>query len=144
MKTNKHSRIVNKQEGGRGMEPTFSIAAISKRTGLSYDTIRYYEKIGLLPPAKRKENGQREYNKLDLDRFIFITHLKRTHMPLKEIERYMTWASAQNYESCYSVLYEHKLKIESQMAEMHATLGIMNYKLDHFQDLMKRSGLGGD
>jgi DNA-binding transcriptional MerR regulator len=80
------------------MEPTFSIAEISKRTGLSYDTIRYYEKIGLLPPAKRKENGQREYD-------------------------------AQNYESCYSVLYEHKLNIESQMAEVHATLGIMNYKL---------------
>ncbi|NHN33438.1 MerR family transcriptional regulator [Paenibacillus agricola] len=51
------------------------------------------EKIGLLPPVKRKENGQKEYDKLDLDRFIFITHLKRTNMPLKEIERYMTLAS---------------------------------------------------
>jgi DNA-binding transcriptional MerR regulator len=99
------------------MEPTFSIAEISKKTGLSYDTIRYYEKIGLLPPVKRKENGQKEYEKLHLDCFIFITRLKRTHMPLKEIERYMTLASAQNYESCYSVLNEHKLKIESQLAE---------------------------
>ncbi|WP_171647230.1 MerR family transcriptional regulator [Paenibacillus phytorum] len=126
------------------MESTFSIAEISKRTGLSYDTIRYYEKIGLLPPVKRKENGQKEYDKLHLDRFVFITHLKRTNMPLKEIERYMTLASARNYESCYSVLNEHKLKIESQMAEMHTTLEMMNYKLDHFKDLMKRSGLGGE
>ncbi|OPH50501.1 hypothetical protein BC351_07540 [Paenibacillus ferrarius] len=126
------------------MEPTFSIAEISQRTGLSYDTIRYYEKIGLLPPVKRKENGQKEYDKLHLDRFIFITHLKRTHMPLKEIERYMTLASAQNYESCYSVLQEHKLKVESQMTEMQATLEMMNYKLDHFRDLMKRSGLLGE
>ncbi|NQX69892.1 hypothetical protein HQN90_27540 [Paenibacillus alba] len=65
-------------------------------------------------------------------------------MPLKEIERYMTLASAQNYESCYSVLQEHKLKVQSQMAEMHATLEMMNYKLDHFRDLMKRSGLIGE
>ncbi|MCL6458067.1 MAG: MerR family transcriptional regulator [Gorillibacterium sp.] len=126
------------------MNPTFSIAEVSERTGLSYDTIRYYEKIGLLPPAKRKENGQREYDKLDLDRFTFVTHLKRTHMPLKEIERYMVFSSEQNYEGCYNVLYEQKLKIESEMAEMHATLGIMNYKLDHFQDMIKRSGLGGN
>ncbi|MRN55044.1 MerR family transcriptional regulator [Paenibacillus sp. LC-T2] len=97
------------------MEPTFSIAEISKSTGLSYDTIRYYEKIGLLPPVSRKENGQLEYEKSDLDRLIFITHLKKTNMPLKEIERYMTWASDQNYVSCYNVLYEHKLKIETQM-----------------------------
>jgi DNA-binding transcriptional MerR regulator len=124
------------------MELTFSISEISETTGLSYDTIRYYEKIGLLPPVKRKENGQKEYDKLDLDRFIFITHLKRTNMPLKEIERYMTLAYTQNYESCYSILNEHKLKIELQMVEMHATLEMMNYKLDHFQDLKKHSGFG--
>ncbi len=126
------------------MEPTFSIAEISKSTGLSYDTIRYYEKIGLLPPVNRKENGQLEYEKSDLDRLIFITHLKKTNMPLKEIERYMTWASDQNYVSCYSVLYEHKLKIEAQMKEIQTTLEFMNYKMEHFQDMMKRSGLGGD
>jgi DNA-binding transcriptional MerR regulator len=122
------------------VEPTFTIAEISKRTGLSYDTIRYYEKIGLLPPVKRHENGHKEYDKLHLDRFNFISRLKQTHMPLKEIKRYLALASAQNYESCYSVLNEQKLNIESQIAEMHATLEMVNYKLDHFRDLMKRSG----
>lgn len=123
------------------MEPTFSIAEVSKRTGLSYDTIRYYEKLGMLTPVKRKENGQKEYEQQHLDRFIFITHLKRTHMPLKEIKKYLILAFSQDYENCYSVLYEHKLKIESQIAEMEATLEIMNYKLDHFRELMNRSGL---
>jgi DNA-binding transcriptional MerR regulator len=126
------------------VEPTFTIAEISKRTGLSYDTIRYYEKIGLLPPVKRHENGHKEYDKLHLDRFNFISRLKQTHMPLKEIKRYLALASAHNYESCYSVLNEQKLNIESQIAEMHATLEMVNYKLDHFRDLMKRSGLGGE
>ena len=58
------------------MESTFSIAELSKRTGLSYDTIRYYEKIGLMPPAKRTGNGQRRYDKLDLDRFIFVPRVQ--------------------------------------------------------------------
>ncbi|WP_176707774.1 oxidoreductase [Bacillus sp. FJAT-26390] len=118
------------------MEPTYSIAEISQKSGLTYDTIRYYAKIGLLPPAKRKANGQREYGTIHLERLIFISHLKRTGMPLKEIEHYMTLASAQNYENCYNLLYEHKLNIESQMVAMRATLDVVNYKLDHFNDLM--------
>jgi DNA-binding transcriptional MerR regulator len=126
------------------LDPIFSIGEVAQRTGLSYDTIRYYEKIGLLPRAKRKDNGQRAYSKLDLDRFIFITHLKRTHMPLKDIERYMAMATEQQYESCYEVLHEHKHKIEEQLAEMQATLEMIKYKLNHFQDMLERSGLRGE
>ncbi|MFH5186019.1 MerR family transcriptional regulator [Paenibacillus sp. TAB 01] len=120
------------------MEPTFSIADISSRTGLSYDTIRYYEKIGLLPSPGRKKNGQREYTSSDLDRFTFVTHLKRTHMPLKEIERYIAYSIEQNYEACYSVLHEHKKHLQAQLAEMNETLNIINYKLDNFQGMTKR------
>ncbi|NQX63657.1 MerR family transcriptional regulator [Paenibacillus qinlingensis] len=121
------------------MELTFSIAEISEKSGLSYDTIRYYVKIGLLPPTKRKENGQREYGTIHLERLVFISHLKRTGMPLSEIKHYMSLATVQNYEKCYDVLYKHKLEIESQMV-----LELMNYKLDHFKDLMKKSRLGGE
>ncbi|WP_248761174.1 MerR family transcriptional regulator [Paenibacillus sp. ATY16] len=126
------------------MEPVFSIAEISERSGLSYDTIRYYVKIGLLPPTKRKENGQREYGTVHLERLNFITRIKRTGMPLREIKRYMSLATAKNYESCYDVLYKHKHEIESQMVEIKATLELVNYKLEHFKDLMKKASLGGE
>ncbi|MBP3962954.1 MerR family transcriptional regulator [Paenibacillus lignilyticus] len=126
------------------MEPTFSIAEISDKSGLSYDTIRYYVKIGLLPPTKRKENGQREYGTVHLERLVFISHLKRTGMPLIEIKHYMSLASAKNYESCYDLLYKHKHEIESKMMEIKATLEVVNYKLDHFKDLMKKARLGGE
>ncbi|MFF2911421.1 MerR family transcriptional regulator [Paenibacillus sp. NPDC057934] len=120
------------------MQTTFSIGEISKETGLSYDTIRYYEKIGLLPPVKRQENGRKEYEKSHLDRFNFISRLKQTHMPLKEIERYMTLASDHNYENCYNLLNEHKLKIESQLSEIQATLKMVSSKMDYYTDLIKR------
>ncbi|MEC0128385.1 MerR family transcriptional regulator [Paenibacillus pabuli] len=126
------------------MDSMFSIAEILEKSGLSYDTIRYYVKIGLLPPTKRKENGQREYGTIHLERLIFISHLKRTGMPLKEIKQYLTMATAQNYERCYDLLYKHKHEIESQMVEIKATLELVNYKLDHFKDLMKKSGLGDE
>lgn len=121
--------------------PVFSISEVSKRTGLTYDTIRYYTKLGLLSPTKRQDNGQREYEKLDVDRLIFITHLKRTFMPLKEIERYMSLASSGNFENCFRVLSEHKLKVEAQIAEMNEALEAINFKLKYFIEVTGLSGL---
>ncbi|PFK31243.1 MerR family DNA-binding transcriptional regulator [Bacillus cereus] len=43
------------------MNDIFTISDVTKKTGLSTDTIRYYEKINLLPPAKRNENHNRQY-----------------------------------------------------------------------------------
>ncbi|NBD24540.1 MerR family transcriptional regulator [Paenibacillus glycinis] len=119
------------------MEITYAIADISAETGLSIDVIRYYERIGLLPAVKRKENGHRAYSKSDLARFTFVKHLKRTQMPLKEIERYIRFYNEENYEACYRVLQEHKLSIERQIAELTGSLGMMNYKLENYRQLIQ-------
>lgn len=124
------------------METTYSIAEISERTGLNYDTIRYYVKIGLLPPGERKENGKREYGKVHLDRLMFIHHLKRTQMPLKEIRRYLTVASERNYELCYDVLHDQMLRIESQMTELQETWQLLADKLEHYKDVIKHTEIG--
>jgi len=117
------------------MIPTFAISEVSKKTGLSYDTIRYYEKIGLIPPTKRKKNGQLEFQKLDVERLVFINCLKRTDMPLKEIHRYMTLINEQDLDSCYAILNKHKQHIESQIAETNETLKMINFKLENFKEL---------
>lgn len=70
------------------MNDIFTISDVAKKTGLSQDTIRYYEKIKLLPPAKRNEHNKRQYIQMDIDRILFINHLKRTQMPLKQIREY--------------------------------------------------------
>lgn len=49
-----------------------NISELSKRSGLSTPTIRYYEQIQLLPKAKRKANGYREYSENDLKQLILI------------------------------------------------------------------------
>ena len=55
------------------------IAEVSQRYGLSSDTLRYYERIGLLPPVNRAESGIRDYNDLDA---VSYTHLT---LPTKRI-----------------------------------------------------------
>jgi len=74
------------------MNDIFKISDIAKKTGLSTDTIRYYEKINLLPPANRNGNNNRQYVQLDIDRILFINHLKRTQIPLHTIQKYMEFS----------------------------------------------------
>ncbi|WP_340021094.1 MerR family transcriptional regulator [Paenibacillus sp. FSL K6-1096] len=117
------------------MEPVYTIAEVAKRTGLTQDTIRYYEKIKLLPPATRKENGQRAYSRQELDRVHFVAILKRTHMPLRRIQEYIAASAQSDYEACYQVLDGHRMLIEEQLAELTDALELMRYKLKNFQEI---------
>ena len=60
-------------------ELTYTIKQIAEQTGISEDTIRYYEKIKLLPRADRKENGHRVYRKEDFYMIKLISCLKNGH-----------------------------------------------------------------
>ncbi|MDR6555066.1 MerR family transcriptional regulator [Paenibacillus qinlingensis] len=122
------------------MEDTsYLISDIASHTGLSIDVIRYYEKIGVLPPISRKENGHRIYSRSDLERIMFVTHLKRTQMPLKDIEQYVRFYNEGQYDQCYNVLKEHKHYIETKLAEMTESLERMNYKLENYQQIIQTS-----
>lgn len=63
------------------------IQQLAKQTGISSQTIRYYEQIGLLPEAKRGENGYRSYGDSDIERLVFIRRCKALHIPLADMKR---------------------------------------------------------
>lgn len=64
-------------------EQCFTIKQTAGQTGITEDTIRYYEKIGLLPRAERKDNGHRIYRQEDINTIRLIACLKKTGMLLK-------------------------------------------------------------
>lgn len=64
---------------------TYSIGEISKRTGLSPDTLRYYERFGLLPRVPRSSGGRRCYRRAELERLGFIGRAKQMDFTLTEI-----------------------------------------------------------
>ena len=67
------------------MSATFSIGELAKRTAVSIDTIRFYERRGLLPEPKRSESGYRKYTDDAVDRLNFICHGKELGFSLAEI-----------------------------------------------------------
>ncbi len=63
------------------------IGELSKSTGVDIETIRFYEKSGLLPPPARSGNGYRDYAHAHLERLAFIRHCRALDMPLADVAR---------------------------------------------------------
>jgi DNA-binding transcriptional MerR regulator len=67
------------------METEFSIQQVAEITGLSIDTLRYYERIKLLEPVSRASSGHRRYRQKDIDWIGLVINLRETGMPLAQI-----------------------------------------------------------
>lgn len=63
------------------------IKDLAAATGVDVETIRYYEKQGLLPAPARRGNGYRDYETLHLERLAFIRHCRALDMPLADVAR---------------------------------------------------------
>ena len=61
------------------------IHELATRTGVTAKTIRYYEKIGVLPPPRRKPNGYREYDAHDVERLKFVAGARQLHFSLDDV-----------------------------------------------------------
>jgi DNA-binding transcriptional MerR regulator len=118
-------------------ETLTSIKQAAELTGLTEDTIRYYERIGLLPYAERKVNGHRVYSNDQIQGIIFLTRLKATGMTLEEMKRYreLTRQGSSTLSVRYSILEEHNHKIQREISKLLETQKIIEYKLSHYREL---------
>ncbi|WP_068614597.1 MerR family transcriptional regulator [Paenibacillus tuaregi] len=114
-------------------EHTFTIKQTAKLTGVSEDTIRYYEKIALLPRANRKDNGHRVYQQEDIDRIRLIACLKKTGMPLEEMRPFLEVsadADPAEYPELVEQLRSHRENIVSQIASLQHVVDFIDMKLE--------------
>ncbi|MBA3773323.1 MAG: Cd(II)/Pb(II)-responsive transcriptional regulator [Ramlibacter sp.] len=68
------------------------ISDLSRATGVDVETIRYYEKAGLLPAPAREANGYRSYDGKHLERLSFVRHCRALDMPLADVKRLLDFA----------------------------------------------------
>ncbi|WP_462381259.1 MerR family transcriptional regulator [Pseudomonas sp. Marseille-QA0892] len=96
------------------------IGALSKSTGCHIETIRYYEKIGLLPPAHRSAGKHRIYTDIHRSRLIFIRQNRELGFPLEDIRELITLA-ADTSNLCgdaLAVVKKHLAAIEVKVANL--------------------------
>ncbi len=115
-----------------------SIKQAAEFTGLSEDTIRYYEKIGLLPYADRNASGHRTYSKHQLDGMVFLTRLKATGMTLEEMKRFrkLYERGEASLTQRVSILIEHKNRIQIEIDRLLETQRIIDYKIDNYKEVL--------
>lgn len=97
-----------------------NIQTVSRHTGLSAHTLRYYEKIGLLLNIGRDSKGYRDYSEKDLIWIAFIKRLKATNMPLREIKRFARLRTRGDgtIDERLQILENHQQRVERQMSEL--------------------------
>ena len=97
------------------------IGELSKNTGFQVETLRYYEKLGLLTPVSRTESGYREYNNDSLKQLRFIKQAKSVGFSLNEICELLTLRVERHQHSCGDVklIAEQKLRqIDQKINEL--------------------------
>nr|WP_202113439.1 MerR family transcriptional regulator [Paenibacillus sp. MMS18-CY102] len=108
---------------------------------MTEDAIRHYEKIGLLPPIRRKANGHRAFAAADLEVMELITCLKKTGMTLEEMKSYVHFpfkdAIGSNAEML-ATFQQYRQKITAQIADLQRILQFIDDKLDNRQSLLKQ------
>ena len=112
------------------------IAEVSERFGISSDTLRYYERIGLIRPVHRNESGMRDYNELDLRQVDFIKCMRSAGLPIEVLIEYvgLVQQGDRTIETRREILKEQRELLAARMQEMQKTLDILDHKIDVYEN----------
>jgi DNA-binding transcriptional MerR regulator len=117
------------------------IAEVSERYDISSDTLRYYERIGLIPPINRNESGIRDYDELDLRRVEFIKCMRSAGLPIEVLIEYVRLVQQgdKTIEARKEILKEQRKQLVARMREMQKTLDLLDHKIEVYENavLMK-------
>lgn len=114
------------------------IAEVSKQYDISADTLRYYERIGLLPRVHRNASGVRDYDETDLARVKFIKCMRGANVSIEALIEYMQLFAEGDatLAARKAILEEQRDLVRERIAEMQAGLDRLDYKIAHYEGLI--------
>jgi|SRR5581483_5646506 len=119
------------------METGLTIQQVSQQTGLSIDTLRYYERIGLLEPIGRAANGYRRYTQHDLAWIDLLIRLRETGMPRAQMIRFaqLRRQGAETATERRLILEEHQHILEQRMQELEQHMAALQRKIARIKEV---------
>ena len=111
-------------------EAGLTIAQMSEATGVTAHTLRYYERVGLVDP-ERDDNDRRRYRRADLDRIVFVTRMRQSEMPIRDLVRYVALVEQgpATEPERLRMLQAHRIAVERRLGELHDALFVVDYKI---------------
>ncbi|ASR38645.1 MerR family transcriptional regulator [Prauserella marina] len=117
---------------------SYTPAEAAEKSGFSIDTLRYYEKIGLLSPVARTAGGRRRYSDDDVGLLHLLRCLRDTDMPIVDMHRFVTLlrGGEEHAAERLAVLRDHEVRVERRIGELRQHQQLIRYKIDWYSNEM--------
>lgn len=117
------------------------IAEAAAASGLSIDTVRYYERSGMLPAIARGSDGHRRFSRENVDWLTVLYWLRATGMPMRVMRRYATLVHAGDHTipERKEILLEHGQRLARRREELDRCEELLAYKLDAYDEVERRN-----
>lgn len=112
------------------------IAEVSQKYDITADTLRYYERIGLIPPVKRNASGIRDYTEEDCNWVRFIKCMRGAGLSIEVLVDYVTMFQQGNstIKARKDLLIEQRSQLAEKIKEMQQTLERLDKKIDGYEE----------
>lgn len=116
---------------------TYTIGECARRSGFTMDTLRYYERIGLIEDIARTPTGQRRFTDDHLEWLSVLKCLRDTGMPVEQMHRFATLARDGDHTipERIAILQAHKLAVDARMDDLAAKRDYILGKIDYYKSV---------
>lgn len=124
------ARLRRQETAGVTADDRMTIAEVAERSGVTAHTLRYYERVGLISVA-RDESGYRVYTGADFGRIVFLTRLRMTGMPIRDLQRYVRLVESGEHTvpERLALLEEHRDAVRARIEELAVALDTVERKI---------------
>jgi DNA-binding transcriptional MerR regulator len=119
-----------------------TIAEVSKKYGMPEDTLRYYERIGLLPPVNRRKSGIRDYQEEDYGWVEFVKCMRSAGLSIEVLIEYLRLFQRgdDTIGARKGILIEQRELLRLRLEEMQKTLERLDYKISRYDKIASGKG----
>jgi len=114
------------------------IGEVSRKHGISTDTLRYYEKVGLIPSVNRNESGIRDYTEADIKRIEFIKCMRNAGLHIEALTKYMNLViqGDKTIEARKEILQDQRDLLAAHIQNLQKTLDLLDYKISVYEEAL--------
>ena len=118
-----------------------NIKKVSEVTGISADTIRYYERIGLMPRVTRNQSGIRDFTEREIGLLEFVRCFRKAGVSVEALIDYVALLEEGEgtEEARLAILKEQAEKLDARLAELQVARERLAYKIDNYQEFISQS-----
>ena len=123
-----------------------TISEVSRKYNLSQDTLRYYERVGAIPPVRRSASGLRDYSEADCGWVELVKCMRSAGLPMEALVEYVRLAQQgdETIAERRDILVHERAQLAAQMEAVRSALERLDYKISRYDAALETGVLNWD